>query len=41
MVNPHEEKCTHEKPYGKNTDYAKQLKKIEEMGVICIINTVK
>ena len=41
MVNPHEEKFTYKKLYGKIPDYAKHLRNFVEMGVLRSINTVK
>ena len=41
MVNPHEEKCAHEKFYGKIPDYKKYLRTLEEMGVVRSIHTAK
>ena len=41
MVNPHEEKCAHEKFYGKTTDYTKYLRNFGEMGVVRSIASVR
>ena len=41
VINPHEEKCTHEKFYGKISDYAKYLRTFGEKGVVRSIATVK
>ena len=41
MVNPHKEKCSHEKFFGKIKDYAKYLLDSVEMGVLRTIATVK
>ena len=40
MVNPHEEKCVHEKFYIKMPDYAKYLRTLGEMGFLHSIATV-
>ena len=41
MVNPHGEKFTHEKFYGKLPHYTKYLRTFGEMGVVRSIDTVK
>ena len=41
MLNPHEEKCAHDKFYGRIPDYAKYLKALGEMGVVRSISAVK
>ena len=41
MVNPHKEKCAHEKFYKKIPDYAKYLNTLGEMGVVRSIATIK
>ena len=41
MVNPHEEKCAHEKFYGKIPYYAKYSRTLGEMGVVRNIATIK
>ena len=40
MVNPHGEKCAHDKFYGKLLDYTKHYRNFGEIGVVCsIVNT--
>ena len=41
MVNPHKEKCAHEKFYGKFSDYIKYSMTSGEIGFVRIIATVK
>ena len=41
MVNAHEEKCAHEKFYGKITDYTKYSSTLVEMGVVHSIANTK
>ena len=41
MVNPHEEKCAHEKFYGKIPEYTKYLRTFGEIVVVHSIATVK
>ena len=41
MVNPHKEKCVHEKFFGKMPDYANYLRTLGGMRVVRSIYTVK
>ena len=41
LVKSHQEKCAHDKFYGKIPNYAKYLRTFGEMGFLIIISTVK